>query len=427
MRYLVTCLIFLSGLSLFSQNYSDRKINRILSKIEALNKAHVAISISNFKGSKPIVSYQADQYMTPASNIKLLTFLASVESFDSLPALYYQDKDSVTHFKSTGYPLLLHPFYPDEELYSFLKGKNYLVYNKPKSNLKPQGPGWSWDDYSYYFASEISPFPIYGNVIKGFWDSNDPIFSPSGFETLPTPDVNATNLKRERFKNSFYYNPTKWNLKDTLYQPFITSDDLFIRLLRDDLNLPVSLSSQSKRTEWELLYTHQEEKLYKALLQDSDNGIAESLLVMISQKRFDEMNIEKTIDTLKFQWRSWLPDPLEWVDGSGVSRYNMITPRTLVAVLKKIHGKVGFQNIKNYFPSGFIKGTRSGTIKKYDLKNVYAKTGTLRHNHNLSGYLVSSEENIYVFSIMVNHHTSSKSEVRTAISELLYKFQKRLK
>jgi len=399
----------------------------MVSKIEALNKAHVAISITPLKGSKPIVSYRADKYMTPASNTKLLTFLASIESFDSLPALYFHDKDSITHFKSTGYPLLLHPFYPDEELYSFLKGKNYLVYHKPKSNLKPQGPGWSWDDYSYYFASEISPFPIYGNVLQAIGDSNDPSFSPSGLETHSTSDSSAVNLKRAKFENSFYFNPRKWNLKDTLYQPFITSDDLFIRLLRDDLNLPVSLSSQSKRTEWELLYTRQEEKLYKALLQDSDNGIAESLLVMISQKRFEQMNIEKTIDTLKLQWSNWLPDPLEWVDGSGVSRYNMITPRTLVAVLKKIHGKVGFQNIKNYFPSGFIKGTRSGTIKKYDLKNVYAKTGTLRHNHNLSGYLVSSEENIYVFSVMVNHHTSSKSEVRDAIRQLLYKFQKRLK
>ena len=104
-----------------------------------------------------------------------------------------------------------------------------------------------------------------------------------------------------------------------------------------------------------------------------------------------------------------------------------MTPRTLVAVLKKIHAKAGFQNIKNYFPSGFIKGTRSVALKKYDLKNIYGKTGTLRHNHNLSGYLVSSEENIYVFSIMVNHHTSSKNEVRNAISQLLHKFQKRLK
>ena len=427
MRYLVTYLFFLSGFSLCSQNYSERKINRMLSKIEALNKAHVAISIASLKSSKPILSYQADQYMTPASNIKLLTFLAFVESFDSLPALYYHDKDSITHFKSTGYPLLLHPFYPDEELYSFLKGKNYLVYHKPKSNLKAQGPGWSWDDYSYYFASEISPFPIYGNVIQGYGDPKDPSFSPTRFETLHSGDSLAVNLKRKRFKNSFYYNSEKWNLKDTLYLPFITSDDLFIRLLKDNLNLPVSLSSRSKRSKWELLYTNQERKLYKALLQDSDNGIAESLLVMISQKRFDEMNIARTIDTLKFQWKSWLPDPLEWVDGSGVSRYNMITARTLVSVLKKIHDKVGFQNIKNYFPSGFIKGSRSRILKKYDLKNVYAKTGTLRHNHNLSGYLVSSEENIYVFSIMVNHHTSSKNEVRNAISQLLNKFQKRLK
>ena len=395
----------------------------MLSKMEALKKAHVAIIITPLKSSKAIVSYQADQYMTPASNTKLLTFLASVESFDSLPALYYHDKDSITHFKSTGYPLLLHPFYPDEELYSFLKGKNYLVYHKPKSNLKPQGPGWSWDDYSYYFASEISPFPIYGNVIQGFGDSINQNFVPNGFETHPTNNSSAANLGRKRFKNRFHYNSEKWNIKDTLYQPFITSDDLFVNLLSDELNLPVSSLSQSKRSEWELLYTHKERKLYKALLQDSDNGIAESLLVMISQKRFGEMNIERTIDTLKLQWRNWLPDQLEWVDGSGVSRYNMITPRTVVAVLKKIYKKVGFQNIKNYFP----KGALSGTLKEYDLKNIYAKTGTLRHNHNLSGYLVSSEENIYVFSVMVNHHTSSKSEVRNAISQLLHKFQKRLK
>ena len=65
------------------------------------------------KTSKPIATYQADHYMTPASNVKLLTFLAAIENFDSLPALYYRDQDSITHFKSTGYPLLLHPLYPD--------------------------------------------------------------------------------------------------------------------------------------------------------------------------------------------------------------------------------------------------------------------------------------------------------------------------
>ena len=423
MRYSITALFLLFSLPLSAQNFSERKISRMLDKIEAFNQAHIGISVASLKTSEPIAIYQADHYMTPASNIKLLTFLAAVESFDSLPAIYYQQNDSITHFKSTGYPLLLHPFYPDPKLLSFLKNKQSLVYHKPKSNLKRHGPGWSWDDYSYYYAAETSSFPIYGNTIQGFRDLNAPKFIPGSFETLLTPDTLAINLKRERFKNRFHYNQKKWNVSDTLYRPFITSDNIFVSLLKDHLNLPVHLSNEPIKSSWELLYTRQEEVLYKALLQDSDNGVAEALLAMISQKSFDEMDIKRTINNLKSEWEEWLPDPLEWVDGSGVSRYNMITPRTLVAVLKKIHGKVGFQNIKNYFP----KGALSGTIKKYDLKNVYAKTGTLRHNHNLSGYLVSSEENIYVFSIMVNHHTSSKSEVRSAISELLYKFQKRLK
>ena len=82
----------------------------MLNKIKAFDKAHVAVSFAALKTSESIASFQADHYMTPASNIKLLTFLAAVESFDSLPSLYYHEKDSVTHFKSTGYPLLLHPY-----------------------------------------------------------------------------------------------------------------------------------------------------------------------------------------------------------------------------------------------------------------------------------------------------------------------------
>ena len=144
---------------------------------------------------------------------------------------------------------------------------------------------------------------------------------------------------------------------------------------------------------------------------------------MISQKQFDEMDIERTIDTLKVQWKDWLPDQLEWVDGSGVSRYNMVTPRTVIAALKKIYSKVGINTIKNYFP----QSGRSGTIKKYNLKNVYAKTGTLRHNHNLSGFWISPSGEIYVFSVMVNHFVASTDKVREGISLLLKKFQKRLK
>jgi D-alanyl-D-alanine carboxypeptidase/D-alanyl-D-alanine-endopeptidase (penicillin-binding protein 4) len=95
----------------------------------------------------------------------------------------------------------------------------------------------------------------------------------------------------------------------------------------------------------------------------------------------------------------------------------------LIAVLKKIHHKVGLETIKDYFPKSNI----SGTLKDYQLTEVYAKTGTLRHNHNLSGYWISSKGRVFVFSIMVNHFTQPTSEIRKGISQLLKQFQKKLK
>ena len=410
-------------MSLFGQQFSERKIKRMLKKIPQLEQAHLAVSVVPLNETKPKASYQDQHYMTPASNTKLLTFLAAVQQFDSLPALYYREQDSLLHFKATGYPLLFHPFYPDTTLAAFFEQKKVWKYHPPLANIKPQGPGWSWDDYGYYYAAERSAFPIFGNVVQAFRTPTSQQWVPQAFEKQLVLDSLGPNLKRERSKNQFRYNPEAWKAQDTLYRPFITSDTLFVRLLEQQIRQPVKMEEQPLEFPWEVLYTHREELLYKAVLQDSDNGIAEALLALISQNRFEEMDIEKTIDTLQDQWRPWLPDPLEWVDGSGISRYNMVTPRTLIAVLKKIHQRVGWQKIQTYFPKSGV----SGTLTAYpNLKNVYAKTGTLRHNHNLSGYWESPKGNKYAFSIMVNHYTASTREIRQGITELLQHFQKKL-
>ena len=424
MHWLITSFLFLMNISLTGQQFSKRKIERMLKQIPAFEKAHIALTIEPLKASKPKAFYQGGSYMTPASNVKLLTFLAAIQSFDSLPALYFKEKDSIMHFKATGYPLLFHPFYPDPELASFFDQKYNWRYHAPKSKLNAHGLGWSWDDYSYYYAAESSPFPIYGNTTEVIVAPNNTRMTPKALEKQMTFDTLEQQFIRERSKNRFYLNPQMLSERDTLYCPFITSDSLFTRLLQNRIRYPVKLLENSNtHPNWDILYSNQESLIYKALLQDSDNGVAEALLNMISQKTFNEMNIQKTIDHLKIQWSHWLPDPIEWIDGSGVSRYNMITPRTLIAVLKKIYWEAGIETIRKYFP----KSATLSTLKDYQLQEVYAKTGTLRHNHNLSGYLISDTGNIYVFSIMVNHFTSTLTEIRKSINELLVQFQKKLK
>ena len=396
----------------------------MLKKIPAFEQAHIALSVEPLNSSKSVAFYQGENYMTPASNTKLLTFLAAIQSFDSLPALYFKEKDSIMHFKATGYPLLFHPFYPDPELAFFFEQKYNWHYHPSRSKLNAHGRGWSWDDYHYYYAAESSPFPIYGNTTQVFLDSKKTRLIPKPFKQQLVLDTLEQNFHRERSKNRFYLNPHKLKKGDTLYIPFITSDSLFTQLLQDRIQRPVKLMGETHSIQkWNVLYSYQEALLYKALLQDSDNGAAESLLNMISQTTFDEMNVKKTIDTLKLQWGQWLPDPIEWVDGSGVSRYNMLTPRTLIAILKKIYQEIGLETIKNYFP----KSSTSGTLRNYPIQEVYAKTGTLQHNHNLSGYWISNKGNIYVFSIMANHFTTPTDEIRNGISTLIRQFQKKLK
>lgn len=425
MRTKLAVFLFLMSLAVSGQRFSERKIERLLRKFPVFDQAHVALSVEPLNTSRPKAYYKGAKYMTPASNTKLLTFLAALQNFDSLPALYYQKKDSIMHFKSTGYPLLFHPLYSDPELDAFFDQEYHWYYHAPKSGFNALGPGWSWDDYPYYFAAESSPFPIFGNTTRLITSPElPPQFTPKTLEKHLILDTLVQNINRERFANRFYWNPKNLKAKDTLYRPFITSDSLFVRLLEDQINSAVEwVKKPDSLIQWNLFYSRQEKLLYQALLQDSDNGIAEALMNMIAQRNFDEMNVQKTIDTLKLQWKSWLPDPIEWVDGSGVSRYNMMTPRTLTAVLKKIHRAIGLSAIKSYFP----KSNTSGTLKNDPNREVYAKTGTLKHNHNLSGYWISAKGNVYVFSIMANHFTAPTSEIKKGFSDLLLLFQKKLK
>ena len=406
----------LISLSVFSQKVSERKLEKLIDQIPAFENAHVAVRVE--KSNKILADFNGSKYMTPASNTKLLTFLGAIQTFDSLPALeYFVENDSVIHFKSTGYPLLLHPFYSDTLLFDFLNQEKIWKYHVPEFTPDPLGEGWAWDDYNYYYAAEKSPFPIYGNSVMGIKGSG---LIPS-FEIIE--DSINNNLVREKDSNLFYSNIGNWKTKDTLYRPFITSDSLFVKILSEVTRNQIEIVKGEDSLTWQTLYTGNDEKLYKGLLHDSDNGIAESLLLMISNSFNGVFDTQIAIDWLTKDWESFIPDPLEWVDGSGVSRYNMFTPRTLITILKQIRNQLDWDSLKVLF----AKSGESGTLSSYSkLNNVYAKTGTLRHNHNLSGYWENEDGEIYEFSIMVNHYTSSTSKIREGISTILTNLQQKL-
>ena len=94
--------------------------------------------------------------------------------------------------------------------------------------------------------------------------------------------------------------------------------------------------------------------------------------------------------------------------------------------MQHIHKKIGWKGVSNLFPVGGLSGTIKDYYKSKNKPFVFAKTGTLRNNHNLSGYLIGKSKKKLIFSIMVNHHKSSSTEVKKGIADLLFYLRKKL-
>ena len=159
------------------------------------------------------------------------------------------------------------------------------------------------------------------------------------------------------------------------------------------------------------------------MLLPSDNHVAEQIMMMISGTLGGDLNVRKGINHVIENYMSDLPDSPNWRDGSGLSRYNLFTPRSVVGLLKKIDEKVN--NDELLFDS-LPQGGKQGTIRRlYAARDggpayVFAKTGTLSNNHCLSGFVITESGRKLLFSFMNNNYVIPTREVQSQMEEILW-------
>jgi serine-type D-Ala-D-Ala carboxypeptidase/endopeptidase (penicillin-binding protein 4) len=129
------------------------------------------------------------------------------------------------------------------------------------------------------------------------------------------------------------------------------------------------------------------------------------------------MNDSKIIDTLlKTDFKN-LPQKPRWVDGSGLSRYNLFTPQDFVFILNMMKSDFGMDRIKTILPTG-NEGTLEGRFVA-DSNYIFAKTGTLSGVVSLSGFLYTQKNKLLIFSVLVNNHNASASAIRKAVERFI--------
>ena len=372
-----------------------------------------------------LIQHNADKLFTPASNTKLFTFYAGLLTLpDSLPALRYVVRNDSLIFWGTGNPLLLHPDLADTTALTLLRSHpETLVFSSANYTGPRFGPGWSWGDYNADYSSELSPLLVYGNVVRF---TNGTVSPKLFIDSIHVSDKSkaANSIRRNELTNSFTVPASsKPNRQDV---PFRWSANVAARLLADTLHRPVGVAQIPVPAQTTLLRGTPTDSLYKRMLHVSDNQFAEQVLFMISAERGYTTLDQPT--ELRRMADSVLRYPVisaKWVDGSGLSRYNLFTPNVLIDLLGRIYAKVPEQRLFTLLPAA----GQSGTLRSLGLEGkpyVFAKSGSLTGVYNLSGYVQTKRGKTLFFSIMHNNFAQPTSEIRRRTAELLKEIHERL-
>lgn len=402
------------------ENRISKSVDRVFEQSEKIKHHHVGFALYNPSTGHMVYEKDAEKYYTPASNTKLFTFYAGLKMLpDSIPSLRYIEVGDSLIFWGTGDPSFLQTKLKGANALSFLKRSSKKLYFSPGRYTGDfYGRGWQWDDYNDYYQAEINELPIMDNLLNITSKEGKLSLTPRTFSDcifVDTINTNPESFKVVREFGANYFRVPNLPLPSGFTQqvPYKVSTALTLNLLSDTLKKPIALASRSMPANAKTIYGAKRDSVLKEMMLPSDNFIAEQLILVYANQLGQELNAAKTIDHIEKTYLKELPDKIEWADGSGLSRYNLFTPRDIVVLLDLIYKEVkDTTRLFNMLPAGGMTGTLKNAYPKTDRPFVFGKTGSLSNIHNQSGYVVTKKGKLFIFSFMNNNFVLPTSEIR---------------
>ena len=158
--------------------------------------------------------------------------------------------------------------------------------------------------------------------------------------------------------------------------------------------------------------------ILKLMNKPSDNWIAELLFKTIGAEVMGEPGTwQKGRDAVNGFLEEIMDEPPahRFVDGSGLSRYNLLNAELLTRLLVSMHGD--FKLMPEFLaslPIAGVDGTLRSRMQGVSAEKVLrAKTGTLSGVSALAGYTTTADGEVIAFGILISHYVGSATPARS--------------
>jgi len=329
------------------------------------------------------------------------------------------------------------------------------------------GHGWAWDDLPYRYATELSGLSFGENLIElqavGQLLGQPAALSVKPLQTGYLDLVNRSETVSRKADEEYRRLPGSRRLyvESRVRPGRVQREKLsvgnptgyFVSVLRGVLrragisvagsamdadHLPAPPSYQAPRTQVVARYRSAPlAEIVQTMMEESQNLYAEQILRTLGAERPVEalvrggpddpdpgsgaMGVEAGLRT--FAAAGIDTSRVRLADGSGLSRYDMVSP-TMTAALLLYMRRHPDPAVAEAFMDALPVGGRTGTLERRFERgpaeaNVRAKTGTLSGVSALSGYVTTAGGQPLVFVIMANHYSADSDEARDAIDRIV--------
>ena len=214
-------------------------------------------------------------------------------------------------------------------------------------------------------------------------------------------------------------NPTQWFvslLRDRLIRSGVTVTGRAADI--DDVQPRPDVASST------VLYTHRSQPLSaiaKAMLKDSINLYGESLLRLNAAPGAAPATNDMALEGLRKRLEAWgvSKDAEHLVDGSGLSRRDLIAPDSLYTLLKKMFEPAGTSPFISGLPLAGVDGSLVNRMKGTPAENnLRAKTGTMSNIRSLAGYLTTRDGEHLALVVIVNNYEGTGADANESIDNM---------